>query len=840
MLQKFFARLDTWVLIEGADPIARRRGQLLTYLLFIFIASSIFLAIINFGDWLFTRQSLLFKYAWLDLLMGGAMAGLLLLNKRGKSELAAHLCLGIIITSTLIFFQLKDFYVVLPLLAIPVFISSFILNPNYAFLYAVVASLGYSGIYLINKTGDSFAYVPLLSLFVVAAVSNLIAWRYDKGKERLSPFDHEIDRMFERLPVGLYRTTPTGEILGANLTLVEMMGYSDQKSIMKVNISDHFADPKPYDECLKSIQDDGKHQNHIEAQFRRQDGSVFWASDSTTAVCDDRGNIIYFEGCLIDIDHRKRTEVTAREKAEQFARLYEVSQDLASQHDLHSLLERIVDHALELAQVSGGGIYLYEAKSKVLRVEVSKGIDGIQVGTRLNLDEGMAGHVANTQKAVIIKDYQSWEFRAKQNEGGLLRGIVGVPMLFNGELIGVLVVHEANLDNHTFTDDDVHLLTLLAGQAAIAVNNAQLYNDAMKRLNQIEALRSIDKIMSANTDLRLTLNTTLAEAARQLDISALDILTVNPYKHMLEYAAGLGFRTTGIEKFSLSLNDSTYHKVVEDRRILQLHNFKETGCAILQARKFIGEEFNCYIGIPLIAKGQVVGILEAFDRDHFERDEEWQEFLETLGQQAAIAIDNANLFEDLARSNTELSIAYETTLEGWSRALDLRDQATEGHTRRVTQMTVTLASFLGIKNYDLLNIRRGALLHDIGKMGIPDEILLKPGPFLDKEWDWMHEHPRLAYEMLLPIRYLHPALDIPYCHHERWDGTGYPRGLKGKEIPLAARIFSVVDVWDAMTSDRPYRAALSRAEANSYLKEQAGSHFDPEAVNAFFKFYGEQ
>jgi HD-GYP domain-containing protein (c-di-GMP phosphodiesterase class II) len=467
-------------------------------------------------------------------------------------------------------------------------------------------------------------------------------------------------------------------------------------------------------------------------------------------------------------------------------------------------------------------------------------VDGIQVGSCLNVNEGMAGHVAGTKEAIIVEDYQTREFRSIKFEAALLRGVVGVPMLFNGELIGVLVVHEVSQDHHTFTDEDVHLLTLLAGQAAIAVNNARLYCDAMKRLNQIEALRSIDKIMSANTDLRITLNTTLAEAARQLAISALDILTVNPYKHMLEYAAGMGFRTVGVERFSLSLNDDTYRKTIEGRQIVKIHNFKETGCEILQTRQFTGEEFNCYIGIPLIVKGQVVGILEAFDREHYERDEEWLEFLETLGQQAAIAIDNANLFEDLARSNTELSIAYETTLEGWSRALDLRDQETEGHTRRVTQMTVTLASFLGIKNYELLNIRRGALLHDIGKMGIPDEILLKPGPFNEKEWDWMHKHPKFAYEMLLPIRYLHPALDIPYCHHERWDGMGYPRGLKGKEIPLAARIFSVVDVWDAMTSNRPYRAALSRSEANAYLREQAGSHFDPEAVNAFFKFYGEQ
>ena len=441
-------------------------------------------------------------------------------------------------------------------------------------------------------------------------------------------------------------------------------------------------------------------------------------------------------------------------------------------------------------------------------------MQGVDEGASLKIKEGLAGYVAHTREALIVDDYQTWEHRSNQFEGLSIHGVMGIPMLSNGSLVGVLLVHRPDVNRRKFSDEDVHLLKLLAGQAAIAVNNSRLYNDARKRLDQIEALRNIDKIMSANTDMRLALNATLAEAARQLNISALDILTVNPYKHILEYAAGLGFHARGIDKFTISLNDSPYHEMIEGRQTVEIHDLPESGNVILEARQLHQEGFNCYLGIPLIIKGQVVGILEAFDRSHHERDAEWREFLETLSQQAAIVIDNANLFEDLARSNTELSIAYETTLEGWSRALDLRDQETEGHTRRVTQMTVSLASFLGIKNFELLHIRRGALLHDIGKMGIPDEILLKPGPFDQNEWKWMHKHPTFAYEMLYPIRYLHPALDIPYCHHEKWDGSGYPRGLKGKDIPLAARIFSVVDVWDAMTSNRPYRNALPREEAN--------------------------
>lgn len=189
----------------------------------------------------------------------------------------------------------------------------------------------------------------------------------------------------------------------------------------------------------------------------------------------------------------------------------------------------------------------------------------------------------------------------------------------------------------------------------------------------------------------------------------------------------------------------------------------------------------------------------------------------------------------LREANAQLLSAYEATIEGWSHALDLRDRETEGHSRRVTQLTVRLAQALGISDDDILHIRRGALLHDMGKIGIPDSILHKPDKLTDEEWAIMRQHPQLAYDMLYPIEYLRPALDIPLTHHEKWDGTGYPRGLKGEEIPIVARLFAVVDVWDALTSDRPYRPAWSPEEARAYIREQSGKHFDPQVVDLFFK-----
>jgi putative nucleotidyltransferase with HDIG domain len=252
---------------------------------------------------------------------------------------------------------------------------------------------------------------------------------------------------------------------------------------------------------------------------------------------------------------------------------------------------------------------------------------------------------------------------------------------------------------------------------------------------------------------------------------------------------------------------------------------------------WIQESFTSYFGAPLIAKGQIQGVLEIYHRTSFEPDQDWLNFFEALAGQAAIAIDSATLFADLQRANTELLLAYDTTLEGWVHALDLRDQETEGHTQRVATMTLRLARSIGVNDEALAHIRRGAMLHDIGKMAVSDYILRKPGSLSEEELRIVRKHPVHAYELLSPVPFLAAALDIPYCHHEKWDGTGYPRGLKGEQIPLAARIFAVVDVWDAITNDRIYRKGWDIPKAIDYLRFCSGSHFDPRVVEVFLNLF---
>ena len=309
--------------------------------------------------------------------------------------------------------------------------------------------------------------------------------------------------------------------------------------------------------------------------------------------------------------------------------------------------------------------------------------------------------------------------------------------------------------------------------------------ETQKQLERMNALRRIDLAVLSSFDLGLTLTVSVDQIVEQLGVDAVDVLLLDPVSTTLNYAAGRGFRHQAIQRGKLRFGEGYASRVALEQRVIQILDLsQEQGFTRLSLLE--GEDFVHYVGAPLVVKGKVRGVLEIFHRTPLKTDQEWLDYLEILAGQVAIAVDNASLFKDLQRSNSELMLAYEATLEGWSAALDLRDRETEGHTQRVTQMTIELAEAMGIKAEELVNIRRGALLHDIGKMGVPDHILLKPDKLTEEEWQHMRMHAVYAYKLLSNISYLRGALDIPYCHHEKWNGTGYPRGLKGEEIPLAA------------------------------------------------------
>ena len=374
---------------------------------------------------------------------------------------------------------------------------------------------------------------------------------------------------------------------------------------------------------------------------------------------------------------------------------------------------------------------------------------------------------------------------------------------------------------------------LLYATARDITRPKQMEERQRQHIARILALHSIDVAIAGSQDLRTTLGVLLGYVCTTLGVDAAQVLLLNEHTLTLEHAASRGFHGSSVRGLSLQLGQGHAGRAALERRLIMAPDLAQE--VVARVPLVTDEHIVAYFAVPLIAKGQVQGVLEVFHRAPLAPDTEWLDFLETLAGQTAIAIDNAVLFASVQHSNMELRLAYDATIEGWSRALDLRDKETEGHSRRVTELALRLARALNMSEEDLVHVRRGALLHDIGKMGVPDTILLKPGPLSEEEWIIMRGHPRAAYEMLAPVAYLQSALAIPYCHHEKWDGTGYPRGLVGEQIPLAARVFAVADVSDALGSDRPYRAAWSREQVQAHITSLAGTHFDPAVVVAFVR-----
>ena len=367
-------------------------------------------------------------------------------------------------------------------------------------------------------------------------------------------------------------------------------------------------------------------------------------------------------------------------------------------------------------------------------------------------------------------------------EGKPIRSWLGVPLVNKGEVVGAISVQCFDAD--VYSEDDQKLLESMAAQLAVALDNSHLIEKTQNQVSRLEALHDIDTAINSSLDLRVIMNILLDQVVEKLEVDAAAVLLVNTPKHQLEFSASRGFKTHDIDQYSIKIGDNLSAQQAIEQHIIQALDLIDSEDQPGYSEIMEKEGFESFYSVPLIAKGQIKGVLDVFHRSPLNPDQDWFNFLETLAGQAAIAIDNTTLMDDLNRTNIDLTHAYDTTLEGWSRALDMRDQETEGHTQRVAEITVKIAREMGIPEIGLVHIRRGCALHDIGKMGIPDKILLKPGPLDEDEWRIMRTHAKRAYDLLSPIDYLRPALDIPRYHHEKFDGSGYPEGLKGEEFQL--------------------------------------------------------
>ena len=405
-------------------------------------------------------------------------------------------------------------------------------------------------------------------------------------------------------------------------------------------------------------------------------------------LLQENGTVIW-DGLLMDVTQQMQTE----QKAAQLASIVECSTD--------AIFSVTLDDLITSWNAAAETMYGYTADE----------IIGQPVG--LLLPPNRTGEI-ETLRASIERgeQVQSYETVRRKKDGSLFHAELTVSPIQDraGKLVSIAsIVHD--------------ITERKASQAQIE-----------RQIQRIQALRNIDMAISGSVDLRVTLNIVLDQVTTHLNVDSAAVLLFNTHTQRLEYAAGRGFRTTALQRTELHMGEGYAGRAALEQRVMTIPNSLKTTSDFVRTPLLVGEDFDAYCAIPLITKGRIEGVLEIFHRAPLNISNDWLSFLETLAGQAAIAIENADLFNDLQHSNLELQAAYDNTLEGWSRALDLRDQETEGHTQRVTAHVMRLARAMKIARSELIHLRRGALLHDIGKMGIPDSILLKPGPLTEEEW----------------------------------------------------------------------------------------------------------
>jgi len=626
--------------------------------------------------------------------------------------------------------------------------------------------------------------------------------RHQPREERLRRSEEAHRALFERALIGIYQTSLEGHYLRANAELAQIYGYDSPEALTARQINarrDLYVDPCRRAEFQRRLERE-ETVTSFESQIRRRDGTLLWVTENARAVRDAGGALLYYEGTVQDISARRRTEEALRESEEQLQMIFDAAGVGIVRIDLNGRLSQTNPAFQKMLDYSADAL------------------QGLAMARLTHPDDSPANLQVQWDLQEGRRDGYQVEKRYCRSDGSpvwadltlsLVRDSTGQPQFF----IAVVEDITARRD---------------AQEKILALNQ-----HLEQRVQHIAALHQIDLAIMSSPDMDATLSLVLEQVRAQLGVDAAAVLTCDAETEDLVYAAASGLGRSVLDLAPQAVGVGPAGRAARQQSAVELSNLIWTPEVFAGNPLLASESFAAYWAVPLIAKGTLKGILEVFHRRPLLPDTGWRESLDILAGQAAIAVDSATMFRDIQRSNQELIEAYEATIEGWGRALDLRDQETEGHSRRVTDLAERLARALGLDEAALVPIRRGSLLHDIGKMGVPDRILLKTDNLTPTEWRIMRRHPQDAYDMLAPIAFLRPALDIPYCHHEKWDGSGYPRGLRGAEIPLAARLFAIVDVWDALRSERPYRPSWPEAKVLGHIRSLSGTHFDPHIVSVF-------
>jgi PAS domain S-box-containing protein/putative nucleotidyltransferase with HDIG domain len=537
-----------------------------------------------------------------------------------------------------------------------------------------------------------------------------------------------------------------------------------------------------------------------------------------------------------DFEERERikAEEKLRQRLSELEVLHSVSTELRNAQTINEAFPVLIDHCLQAIDTDTGCIWFFKSEDNLLHREVARGWMAKLKEDAILPGVGIAGTVFANGTNHISDEFINDPLTYVTPQDVIPKGWGGicVPIRTSARTIGVIFI--CMKKPRQFSDEQVRLIESISLMAANAIHRMDLYEMTTRHVQRLQGLHEIDSAIAADVELPVTLTILLEKTVELLKADAADILLYDQGSQTLQAGAFQGIHSSFQKLKSVPINKIYAGRAILENKVMYLDTMPDEKDTQLK-QLWVKEKFKEQYCVPLVAKNKVKGVLEIFRRTASVPDPEWITFLKMLANEAAIALDNAELFNQNLRAAKELMEAYDATIESWSKFIDLRDNNLEGHSNRVTLLTVKLARKMGVDEDAIIHIRRGALLHDIGKMAVPDSILNKPGLLTEEEWRIMRKHPVSAYEMLAPIAYLRPALEIPYCHHERFDGSGYPRGLKGSEIPLAASIFSVIDVWDALTSDRLYRPAWKNLEAVEYIQEQSGKQFHPDVVKAFLE-----
>jgi PAS domain S-box-containing protein len=539
------------------------------------------------------------------------------------------------------------------------------------------------------------------------------------------------------------------------------------------------------------------------------------------------------------IIHDLSEHVEARQKIQQqfsmLDSLFKSAENLVSNRDFNELSNEITNICVNNLEACTA--WIGRLSSNLEWISIAKAGSDCARQMETVLKHNYVVQQLNSQKGsrpLIFNRYSNPELFQQDSQEStslLIQALAFFPLIAKDTFLGTLAL--LSREEFFFTPERINVFKTFANQAAAALENARLFALNEKRLRHLQALRNVDVAITSSMDLETTYSVLLEQVMLQTGSSLTELLLLDQQSMTLRRILSLGEKFNRNQQSEVPISNTLSGQVILSRRTLIIQDLPSYAASHEIGNSIFTHDFRAYVGIPLISKGKIRGIFQTFYKKPLSDNEEYISLLEAFASQAAIAADNINTYNEIQQTNTNLVLALDAVLISWASSLELRDFEPQGHPQRLADLTLQLAKLMAVPKEELIHIWRGALLHDIGKISISEDIMLKKGKLTPEEWESIYQHTIIAEKLLSPINFLNPAKEIPIYHHERWDGSGYPKGLKGEEIPLSARIFMVVEVYDTLISDRPYRSGWSKENAISFISENAGVLFDPVVVERF-------